>query len=196
MADALRIGGLAALFVMSTAQPAQAMDYPKKAFDATFVSTGTGASTMHMISDGKGHVRNEVEAGNYQTVSIFDYPGKVNLVIRPAAKRVMRMQLKDGQEDVYDEASIKRHNPKSLGSKVLDGHPCKGWVYTAETGGQVEIWLADDIQLAVKTVVTTKSGKVLRTSVLKSYSPATPPASAFAIPAGYSITEISSTPPR
>jgi len=189
MPNILWLAGLAALFAISASAPAQAVDYPRRAYEATYITTGpTGTTTMRLASDGKGHTMSETEAGLYHVISILDYPGKVCLMIRPEQKRILKMAMEDGQNNLFEGTAEKPPNATSLGSKVIDGHPCKGWKYGSAASGQIEIWLADDIELAVKTIITPKVGGT-RTTVLKSYSAATPPAATFAAPVGYSIIE-------
>ncbi len=190
MARALWLSGIATLCALGTLVPVVAEDYPKKAYMATFQSTGpSGESSMRSASDGKGKTMTEMTSGRMHVISIFDYPSKVSMVINPAAKRIMKMRLTDDQKD---SMSRKPPNSVSLGSKVIDGHPCKGWQSNSPSG-KMEVWLADDIDLAVKMVVTTPVGT--KTTVLKTYAPGMPPAGTFTPPAGFAVMEVPSSPP-
>jgi hypothetical protein len=164
----------------------QAWEGPKVAFDATYTSTGpAGPSTVRMISDGKGHMRTESSANGQKFVSIMDYPGKQTITLMEAQKMAMKMPLKTTGQDVHDNETAKKMNAKSLGKKVVNGHPSSGWKYQVDGGATVEVWTGDDINYMTKQETITPQGKM--TMDLKSWSSAAPGPDAFKIPPGYKM---------
>lgn len=171
--------------------PTSAHDGPKSSFEATYASAGpAGASTVRMISDGKGHMRTETSTNGNKFVSIMDYPAKQAITLIEAQKMAMRVPLKPAQ-DVHDAQSAKKSKARPLGSKVVNGHPCHGWEYSVQTGGKVEVWTGDDINYLVKSETTVPQGKM--TMDLKSWKPATPGADQFKVPAGYKMMQVPGT---
>lgn len=182
MTKVLLISSLIALGAIGAAISTEARDYPKKPYDAMYTTTGpTGSSTMRLACDGKGHVMSETQNGPMRIISIYDYPANLFSIVRPEQRRVTKMPMTDEQASQFDENATVTQKGKPLGSKVISGHPCKGWLFTPSEGMQMENWLADDIRLSVKRIVTTKMGT--STTVLSSYSASAPPDSAFVVPA-------------
>lgn len=180
---------LAAIALATSVGAACAADIegPKVAFDATYTTTGpTGPSTVRMISDGKGHMRTETSSNGQKFVSIMDYPKKEAITLMEAQKMAMKTTLK-ATNDVHDEATAKKMNAKSLGSKVVNGHPSHGWQYTSASG-TVETWTGDDIKYLTRSETTTPHGKV--TMDLKSYSSSAPSGDLYSIPAGYKLMSV------
>lgn len=169
---------------VGTAYAATTLEGPKVVFDATYTSISpAGTSTVRMISDGKGHMRTETSTNGQKFISIMDYPKKESVTLMEAQKMAMKMTLK-ASTDVHDETSAKQANAKSLGNKVVNGHPSHGWQYTT-AGGTTETWTGDDIKYLVKSETKTPQGKV--TMDLKSFSNKLPSGDLFSIPAGYKI---------
>lgn len=174
-----------AIGTVSVAFAQQAYEGPKVAFDATYTSAGpAGASTVRMISDGKGHMRTETSTNGQKMVSIMDYPGKQVVTLIEAQKMAMKSPLKTSGADVHDADTAKKMKAKSLGTKVVNGHPSHGWQYTHE-GATVEVWTGDDINYMTKQETTTPQGKF--TMDLKSYSATAPSPDVFKIPSGYKM---------
>lgn len=174
---------LLGLSAVVLAFPAGAENYPTKAFDATYGMTGPqGNSTMRMVSDGKGHVRSETSAGGQRMITISDYPGHVAITLMEAQKMAIKVPLREASEPVTDEVSARKHNAKSLGSRVVLGHPCKGWQYSAPEG-QSEVWVGDDIGYLVRSTNTSGAGTM--TMELKTFNGGAPAAEMFTVPAGY-----------
>jgi hypothetical protein len=182
---------LAATIVCAAA--AQAIEYPKIQFDATYQSTAPqGTTQMRMVSDGKGHMRVESTASGQKFISISDYPNKMLYSIIEAQHMVMRMPLKDQPEQpqIHDEESAKRANAKSLGAKVVNGHPAHGYEYSTPNGTTV-VWIGDDIHYMVRSEMTTKDGTKVVTD-LKQWSAGAPSANDFQVPSGYKVMEVPS----
>jgi hypothetical protein len=172
----------------SSGLAALAVDYPTKAFDLTYaMTTPTGASQMRMASDGKGKVLTQQTVANMKITSVADYPGKVMYSIMDAQKTVYKMRMPAQQGNIMTDEAAKKLQAKSLGNKVIDGHPCKGWLYSSTNNTSTETWLATDLEAAVKSITKTPQGTT--TMTLKSVSMKTPDASVFAIPAGYKVVQ-------
>lgn len=172
----------------SSGLAALAVDYPTKAFDLTYaMTTPTGASQMRMASDGKGKVLTQQTVANMKITSVADYPGKVMYSIMDAQKMVYKMKMPAQQGNIMTDEAAKKLQAKSLGNKVIDGHPCKGWLYSSTNNTSTETWLATDLEAAVKSITKTPQGTT--TMTLKSVSMKTPDASVFAIPAGYKVVQ-------
>lgn len=182
---------LAATLVTAAASSglaALAVDYPTKAFDLTYaMTTPTGASQMRMASDGKGKVLTQQTVANMKITSVADYPGKVMYSIMDAQKMVYKMKMPAQQGNIMTDEAAKKLQAKSLGNKVIDGHPCKGWHYSSTNNTSTETWLATDLEAAVKSITKTPQGTT--TMTLKSVSMKTPDASVFAIPTGYKVVQ-------
>ncbi|MFN8657633.1 MAG: DUF4412 domain-containing protein [Candidatus Obscuribacterales bacterium] len=182
---------LAATLVTAAASSglaALAVDYPTKAFDLTYaMTTPTGASQMRMASDGKGKVLTQQTVANMKITSVADYPGKVMYSIMDAQKMVYKMKMPAQQGNIMTDEAAKKLQAKSLGNKVIDGHPCKGWLYSSTNNTSTETWLATDLEAAVKSITKTPQGTT--TMTLKSVSMKTPDASVFAIPTGYKVVQ-------
>ncbi len=73
-------------------------------------------------------------------------------------------------------------NQKSIGSKVVDSHPCHGYE-TKQSDSVQQFWIGDDIDNLVHSEVTSKVGKSVIS--LKSYSKTAPKTDLLAIPSGY-----------
>lgn len=167
---------------------ALAVDYPTKAFDLTYaMTTPTGSSQMRMASDGKGKVLTQQTVANMKVTSVADYQGKVMYSIMDAQKMVYKMKMPAQQGNIMTDEAAKKLQAKSLGNKVIDGHPCKGWLYSSTNNTSTETWLATDLEAAVKSITKTPQGTT--TMTLKSVSMKTPDASVFAIPAGYKVVQ-------
>ncbi len=164
-------------------------NFPAEIFDATYkyINPGLGDSSMRMISDGKGHMRHEMTANGSKNVAILDYPAQTMITIMDAQHLAMKMPMKTNSTKITDEASAKRANAKSLGAKVMDGHPCHG--YETKDGDTVsQVWIGDDIHYMVHSEVNTPSGKIVM--ALKSWSNAAPTASLFQIPTGCKVMDM------
>jgi hypothetical protein len=104
-----------------------------------------------------------------------------------AQKTVYKMRMPAQQGNIMTDEAAKKLQAKSLGNKVIDGHPCKGWLYSSTNNTSTETWLATDLEAAVKSITKTPQGTT--TMTLKSVSMKTPDASVFAIPTGYKVVQ-------
>lgn len=175
------------LAMTSGAVAVAATDWPSKAYDLTYALTSpSGSSQMRMVSNGKGKIATQTTVANMKMTSIADYPAKMAYSIMDAQKMVYKMKLQPSQGNILSDESAAKLKAKSLGNKVIDGHPCKGWQYSA-SGVDTETWIATDLEAAVKSV--TKSPQGTTTMVLKSVSTKSPDESIFVIPAGYKVMQ-------
>jgi hypothetical protein len=173
------------------ASAACAQEGPKQAFDATYIARGPGgsATTIHMISDGKGHLRNETTTNGTKMVSITDFPNHCVYTVLDAQKVVMKMPMRSsGQADIHDNESARKANATPLGSKIIAGHPCHGWAARTEAGTN-NLWIGDDIDHMVRSESKFKTGQTA-TMELKSWDKSTPSPSLFQAPAGYKVTQM------
>lgn len=170
---------------------AQAQEGPKTSFEATYTSIGpAGPSTVRIISDGHGHTRTETTTNGSKYVSINDFNSKSCVTLIDQQKMAMKTPLKSAQ-DVHDAETARKCKARSIGTKVINGHPCHGWECTAD-GGKIEVWTGDDINYMVKSESSTAQGKV--TMDLKSWSPnPTIREDHFKVPAGYRIMDVPGT---
>ncbi len=175
---------LSCISILTSSLSCAAEPYPTKTFDAVYQMSGPqGNHTMRMVSDGKGHMRSETSANGQKFITITDYPAHVAITLMEAQKMAIKTPLKSTtDEPVTDEASARKHNARSLGSKVVLGHPCKGWQYTAPEG-QSEVWVGDDIGYLVRSTNTSSAGTM--TMDLKTFSGGAPSQDLFAVPPGY-----------
>jgi hypothetical protein len=159
--------------------------YPTQVFDATYVTKNSqaGEGKVRMISDGKGHMRMETENFGQKTVSILDYLNNMATTVIESQKMIMKVPLKDSGPAITDEASAKKANAKSLGAKVVDGHPCHGYE-TVQGSGKTDVWVGDDIHYLVRSETKTNEGITISMD-LKTYSTDAPSADAFKAPVGY-----------
>lgn len=168
-----------------------AQHWSKKPFDASYeVTSAAGKNSLRMLNDGQGRVRNEMSTAAGKMTSIVDAPAKVMYSIMESQKMVTKMPYKE-QPSVTDEQSAKALNAKSLGVKVIDGHPCHGW-QTVNKDATTETWTGDDIGCVVLS--TTKGPSYSSTMRLLKYSAAKPSSSDFAVPSGYKVMEMPASP--
>lgn len=171
-----------------------AQHWSKKAFDATYdMQSAAGKGTLRMVNDGQGRMRNDMNLTSGKTTTIIDAPGKVMYSISEAQHMVVKMPYKDTSVNITDEQSAKAANAKSLGTKVIDGHPCHGW-QTSMNDATTESWTGDDIGCVVLS--TTKAPSYSTSMKLTKYSAAKPAASEFSVPAGYKVMEMPASPTR
>ncbi|MCC6978198.1 MAG: DUF4412 domain-containing protein [Candidatus Melainabacteria bacterium] len=168
-----------------------AQHWSKKPFDASYeVQSAAGKSSLRMLNDGQGRVRNEMSTAAGKMTSIIDAPAKVMYSIMETQRMATKMPYKEAPS-VTDEQSAKALNAKSLGVKVIDGHPCHGW-QTVNQDSTTESWTGDDIGCVVLS--TTKGPSYSSTMRLLKYSAAKPSPSDFSVPAGYKVMEMPATP--
>ena len=164
-----------------------AQNWSKKPFDATYnVQSQAGKTSLRMLTDGQGHVRNDMTTAAGKMISIIDIPNKVMYSIMESQRLVTKMPYQDQGYSITDEQSAKAANAKSLGVKVIDGHPCHGW-QTISKDATTESWTGDDIGCVVFS--TTKGSNYSSEMKLVKYSPAKPGPSEFAVPSGYKVME-------
>jgi hypothetical protein len=161
---------------------------PKYAFDAYYLQT-PGNSTVHMLSDGQGKLRTEMDRGGQKSITISDYANWVGYQIADAQRMVFRYRLRPGSSrDVHDDASAHRLGAKGVGVQVLYNHACHGWEYMSPNG-KTTSWVADDIDYLVKQQTVTPNGQSYGLD-LKIITRTNPPPSSFAVPPGYKIVNV------
>lgn len=169
-----------------------AQHWSKKAFDATYdVQSASGKNSLRMVTDGQGHMRNEMTTSAGKVITITDIPNKVMYSVMESQRMVMKMPYSDAGSNITDEQTAKAVNAKSLGAKVIDGHPCHGW-QTAQKDSTTESWTGDDIGCVVLS--TTKAPGYTTGMKLVKYSPAKPSPSDFAVPSGYKVMNVPGAP--
>lgn len=173
----------AALFLVLAGTPAfAASDYPKQKYDATYSMTGpSGATEMRMASNGAGKLLTVTKMKGNAYTSIVDYLKMTSTTLIEQGKMVMVNKLPESSAYVSEVNTVKKFGGKSLGAKVVAGHPCHGWEYT-NSGATTETWIGDDVKVMVQSTTKAPSGNTVMT--LKSFAGA-PPANAFDVPPGY-----------
>lgn len=192
MKRVLALGAAASVISALCVSTAHAQEFPKMVFDATYKAAGpAGDTAMRTISDGKGHLRQETSTHGMKIVSIVDYPAKTSYTIMEAQKLVYKTPLStQTPPDVHDDASAKKVGAKSLGAKVVAGHPCHGWEYKTSQGTST-VWRGDDTQYLVKSETVTPNGTM--TMELTSWNTKAPAADAFKVPDGYTVSSLPGT---
>lgn len=170
------------LALACSATAALAQDYPTGTFDTTMdITSPEGSHNMRMASDGKGRIRVEIDSPQGNIINIADYPGQTAYMVITAQEMAMKVPLDAKKMHIVpDEGMVKRQNPTAIGTKVIDGHPCHGYQYTAD-GTVTEAWIGDDIHYPVET--TSKGPSGVTKMHLRNYSAATPAAQLFQVPA-------------
>ena len=165
-----------------------AQHWAKKPFDASYdVQSAAGKTSLRMVTDGQGHMRNEMTTTAGKMISIIDAPKKVMYSVMESQRMVTKLPYNDAGAGVTDEQSAKAMNAKSLGAKVIDGHPCHGW-QTVVKDATTDSWTGDDIGCVVLS--TTKGPNYTSGMKLIKYSAAKPTASEFVVPSGYKVMEM------
>lgn len=178
------VAALAAPYLM--ASPTMAFDYPKKAYDATYEMVNPqGKSEMRMASDGKGLTLTKTEMSGQKTRMIADFKKGETTTLLDTAKMAMKSKMTESTAQSYEDDWYKKKKAKSLGTKVVNGHPSHGWEYTQD-GTTSQTWVGDDCKIMTQSTTESKYGKT--TMNLKKLGPA-PAATEFsaAIPAGYKV---------
>jgi hypothetical protein len=180
-----------ALVVGSCASAHAAGTWKDRAYDATYTySTAQGTGDYRMAADGKGKMLVETKMPNMNSVTIVDAPGRVTYMISNMGgqQTAMKMPYKEDAAPASTDAAMKQLNARSLGVKLVDGHPSQGWTYT-QSGYTTESWIGKDIDMMVRSSTT---GPNMKTSmVLKNFKNGGPAASAFQIPAGVKVVDMS-----
>jgi hypothetical protein len=108
----------------------------------------------------------------------------VVITVIPASKMIMRtpMTTLTTQPVITDVQSAQKQGAKSLGAKIVDGHPCHGFE-TSTKGVISQVWIGDDIQHMVHSDTT---GPNFKSSMsLKTWSDKAPAPELFKTPVGY-----------
>jgi hypothetical protein len=141
-----------------------------------------GDMTMRVASDGKGHVRNELDGPRGKTISVYDYPAGQYKTAIENQKMIMVMDIPPQKlKPITDEQSAKIAGAKSLGAKTFDGHPCHGWE-ADNVKAKTQTWIGDDTHYLVHSESSLKEGKQIVS--LKSWSDKAP-ADLQTLPSGY-----------
>jgi len=169
--------------------PAQSAEISKQAFQAEYeLNSSVAGKSVHKLScDGKGHGRSEMISARRQNVSILDYAKHQIFILNPESKTVLTLPLTNDDVNGLEAFGQKiRSTGKPLGVKLIDGHMCTGTHYDLDGGSFEEIWTGNDIggTRVYSKVTMPKLG--VSESHLKAYSPSSPAADSFTIPAGYS----------
>jgi hypothetical protein len=169
--------------------------FPRQVYDATYTSTTakTGKTTIRYASDGKGHLRQEEHVAGQTIISLINYVDHKVTTLMEINHMAISMPFKPTAPKMEDQDFAKNANFKSIGTKVVDGHPCHGYA-SSKDGATSEVWIGDDIQHMVKSEVKSPQGD--GTMELVSYSADPPAADLFTVPQGYSEMNMPSMPPQ
>lgn len=173
-----------------------AAEYPLKPYDATYDrASALGRSTYRMCTDGKGHMRIDTTTpgSDRKMIMIMDYPKKESIMLLEQQKLAMVMPLQSDSttQAPIDETKMKSLGGRSLGTKVIDGHPCHGYEFD-KNGIKQQSWTGDDTGCMVYSETVQPNGKeVMR---LAKYAAASPAAEAFAVPTGYTRQKMPTMP--
>jgi len=181
------MSALSCLLFASAWSTSLAQSWPTKAYDATYEMTAAGRTTStRMINDGHGHQRHESSTPQGKVISIIDYPNKVMWNLMEAQKMAMKLPFNPSSSgaSITDAQSAKQSNAKSLGTKVIDGHPCQGWQASVQ-GNTSESWIGTDINNLVYSVSSGPQGQ--STMKLKQFSASAPSPSLFTVPSDYKV---------
>lgn len=174
------VTAMVAPYLMAPA--ALAFDYPKEVYLVTYeVVTPTGKTELQQASNGKGMVTMKVKDAKSTYRYFADYKIDVYTTMMDSTKTARKEKLDKKTAETFNHIYFKKNAQKELGAKVVGGHPCHGYMYSAggETG---EVWIGDDC----KILVFGDSGKTITT--LKKLD-TNPPASEFnsEIPSNYKM---------
>lgn len=166
---------------LSSAQ-AMAQLPPERPYDAVYQTLADSSSSMqtHIISDGRGHTRSESTISGQQYVSIMDSTKRVCYALNAQMKTATKVPFDTSA--YYDPNYAKSQKP--IGVKVVEGHPCHGWLMNSG-GHQTQTWVADDIGCTV--LVTSDNKPFMR---LVKFQPYAANASMFTVPSDYRIVEM------
>ncbi|HEY9791771.1 MAG TPA: DUF2092 domain-containing protein [Candidatus Obscuribacterales bacterium] len=174
-----------ALGLISMLAPnAVAGNYPTQKFDAKYeISSPQGKTDMRMASDGAGHFMTESVAHGFKSTSLLNYLEGTSTTLIEQGKMAMKTKLPPSGGMVADESSVKSAGGKQIGAKVVNGHPCHGYEYSA-SGVKTQVWIGDDCHITVQSTTDSAAGKQVMN--LKSLAGA-PPADVFKVPTGYKM---------
>jgi len=173
--------------VLSLATAANATDAFPKAYDATYENkTAQGITNMHMLSNGKGQMRSEMNGpGNMKVVTITDFANKTTGTIMEAQKMIVKGKFSKDTASVMDEAEAKKLKATDLGTKMVNGHMAQGWSYKTKDA-TTEIWTDKDLQVTVKQI-TNAAGYKSEMNI-KSLSANPPATTSYQLPtSGYKV---------
>jgi hypothetical protein len=172
------------LIAVSVAPAAVAANYPTQKYDAQYeLTTPQGKTTMRMASDGAGHFMTQSTTNGFKSTSLLDYLAGTSTTLIEQGKMAMKTKLPANGGMAADEGSVKSAGGKSIGAKVVNGHPCHGYEYSA-AGAKTQTWIGDDCHITVQSTTDSTAGKTVMN--LKSIAGA-PPADTFKVPAGYKV---------
>ncbi len=173
-----------ALNVMASA--VNAFDHPKESYIATYnVSSPKVNAEMILGSDGKGIALMKMNDSNTKVREFSDYAANIKTTFDDSRKLALKAKMTEKDGEAYDMDRFKRNAIKEIGDKIIDGHPCKGYIYQYN-GYTGEVWVGEDCKLLVYSEVVTKDGK---TSVTLKKIDQKPTAEEFKyeIPADYKV---------
>jgi hypothetical protein len=198
---------VATILSMASNLFASAANYPTDAYDALYkkqkmtkqaegYGNDGGVSDYRFVTDGQGRIRIETEPANAgfitgqkppKTITIFDFPNGESYILLEKQKLAMRSPLKkDASLAPMDDKRIKEVNGKSLGTRVINNHPCHGWEYELN-GVKTETWTADDLKCPIDTY-TMNADTTLDVMHLFKFSNRIPEPDEFNVPRDFKVT--------
>jgi hypothetical protein len=156
--------------------------YPKAAFTASYKVESMGKTwSMHIESDGHGHVRQQENDPDQRAeqIALFDFPAKKIYWLQTQDKVAVEHPM-DGSGLGYADENMFTYDGKKLGSKTIAGEASHGW--KRELAGQpMQSWFSDRIGCLVECDVFGKH------VILQELKPGAPPEQQFQVPAGYQV---------
>ena len=141
------------------ASTANAFDHPKETYIATYsVSSPKVDAEMILGSDGKGIALMKMNDTNTKVREFSDYAANIKTTFDDSRKLALVAKMTEKDGEAYDMDRFKRNAIKELGDKVIEEHPCKGYIYEYN-GYTGEVRIGEDCKLIVFSEVVTKDGK-------------------------------------
>ncbi|PZM78831.1 MAG: hypothetical protein DKT66_23310 [Candidatus Melainabacteria bacterium] len=163
---------------------------PKFEFEATYrVESELGSGSLQQASDGKGRMLHEnTSPAGKKSITILDFKNKTLTQLVERDKMAFRSKMDDGSSIlVYDDNYAKAKEAKSLGSKIIDGHPCHGWK-SSRGALYKEIWIGDDTRYLVHS--ESRRGAHTTKMFLKKWSNKLENRKRIDVPDGYHLTSV------
>lgn len=155
------VTAMVAPYLMAPA--ALAFQGPTDAYLAEYeIVSPKGKFYMNIASDGKGMAVMKTNNEGREVYTFSDYNAGVITKVDVTHKAALKNKMTASDESNYKMDVIRKAASKELGSKVVEGHPCKG--YEQKNGDNTgQIWIGDDCNLIVLSEATESTGKTTLT---------------------------------
>jgi hypothetical protein len=190
-----KLMAIACLCAIAAVLPVQAGgNWKNRAYDATYTmnTSAGGPGTWRTAADGRGHALMETNSGGRHSFTLVDAPTSMMYIIsgEGASKMAMKMPFNDSAVTAQTMEETRKRSNTPLGMKVVAGHPCHGFRYSAADGTTTDVWIGDDIDFMVASSTSSKKDGSTTSQTLQKFSPVAPPASSFAMPTGIKIMDM------